>query len=84
MMRSKLFAFAALALSVAVTTSLVPAHAQDDQRARGDKACNGDAKKLCSKFFGQGDMVILQCFQTNKTRLSASCKKFLTEVGQLN
>ena len=84
MMHSKLFAFAALAFSVTVATSIVPAHAQDDQRARGDKACNSDAKKLCSKFFGQGDMVILQCFQDNRTRLSSPCKKFLTEVGQLH
>jgi hypothetical protein len=64
--------------------SIAPGHAQDDVRARGDKACNGDAKKLCSKFFGQGDMVVLQCFQQNKKRLSSSCHKFLVEVGQLN
>jgi hypothetical protein len=84
MMRSKLFCFAALAFSVTIAASIAPANAQDDMRARGDKACNGDAKKLCSKFFGQGDMVILQCFQEHKTRLSSSCRKFLTEVGQLN
>jgi len=83
-MRSKLFAFAALAFAATIATSIVPAQAQDDARARGDKACNGDAKKLCSKFFGQGDMVILQCFQDNKTRLSSPCRKFLTEVGQLH
>jgi hypothetical protein len=60
------------------------AHAQDDMRARGDRACNGDAKRLCSKFFGQGDMMMLQCFQEHKARLSRSCFKFLTEVGQLH
>ena len=83
-MRSKLFAFAALAFAVTIAASIAPAHAQDDARARGDKACNSDAKKLCSKFFGQGDMVILQCFQDNRTRLSGPCRKFLTEVGQLH
>jgi hypothetical protein len=82
-MRSAFFASAALALSIALG-GLAPAHAQDDMRARGDKACNGDAKRLCSKFFGQGDMVMLQCFQEQKKRLSKSCHKFLTEVGQLH
>ncbi len=32
----------------------------------------------------EGDMVVLSCFQQNKNKLSASCRKFLTEVGQLN
>lgn len=75
--------FTALAFSV-LAASVLPAHAQDDMRARGDRACNSDAKKLCSKFFGQGDMVMLQCFQEHKARLSTPCRKFLTEVGQLN
>jgi hypothetical protein len=38
---------------------------------------------MCSKHFGQGDMAVLGCLQQNKTRLSGSCRKFLTEVGQL-
>ena len=74
---------AAFALSLALGAAM-PAQAQDDIRARGDKACNSDAKKLCSKFFGQGDMVMLQCFQEHKARLSRPCHKFLTEVGQLH
>lgn len=82
-MRFGIFVSAALALSVAIG-GLAPAHAQDDLRARGDKACNVDAKKLCSKFFGQGDMMMLQCFQEHKARLTKSCHKFLTEVGQLH
>ena len=82
-MRLGFFVSAALALSVALAGA-IPARAQDDVRARGDRACNGDAKRLCSKFFGQGDMVILQCFQEHKTRLSTPCRKFLTEVGQLH
>jgi len=69
----------------------VPAHAQQQQqqqyqdpmRAKGDRACSGDARKICSKFFGQGDMAMLSCFQQNATRLSPSCRSFLVEVGQL-
>ena len=87
-MRSRCFASAVLAsavLAFSLVAGALPASAQqDDMRARGDRACNGDAKKLCSKFFGQGDMVMLQCFQEHKVRLSRSCHKFLTEVGQLH
>jgi hypothetical protein len=85
--RSKFFVSTALstALALAVLVGGVPAaRAQDDLRAKGDRACNGDAKRLCSKFFGQGDMVVLQCFQNHKTRLSTPCRKFLIEVGQLH
>jgi hypothetical protein len=76
---------AAIAIVASAAIVSIPAYAQqqDPMRAKGDKACNGDAKKLCSKFFGQGDMMMLSCFQQNATRLSGSCRKFLVEVGQL-
>lgn len=71
----------AVASAAAVST---PAKAQDDIRKRGDIACKSSSNHLCSKFFGQGDMAILACLQQNKVRLAASCRKFLTEIGQLN
>ena len=77
---------ATLALIVA-TASVVPAAAQQNQdelRRRGDIACNASSNKLCSKFFGSGDMAILACLQQNKEKLAVSCRKFLTEIGQLN
>jgi hypothetical protein len=76
---------AAIALSVGtMLISLSPSQAQDDMRKRGDRACKTSSNKLCSKFFGQGDMMILSCLQQNKVRLTGSCRKFLTEIGQLN
>ena len=76
---------ATLALIV-MTGSVVPASAQqqDELRRRGDIACKASSNKLCSKFFGQGDMAILACLQQNKVKLAPSCRKFLTEIGQLN
>jgi hypothetical protein len=76
---------ATLALIVTVGT-LAPASAQqqDELRRRGDIACKASSNKLCSKFFGQGDMAILACLQQNKVKLAPSCRKFLTEIGQLN
>ena len=84
-MRSSMLS-ATLALIV-VTGSLAPASAQqqqDELRRRGDIACKASSNKLCSRFFGQGDMAILACLQQNKNKLAASCRKFLTEIGQLN
>ena len=79
--RTCLFATLALSLTVIAASS---ASAQDDVRKRGDKACGGDSRKMCKQFFGQGDMAVLSCLQENKTRLSGNCRKFLTEIGQLN
>ena len=72
---------AALVMSIAMLAS--SAHAQDDVRKRGDRACGGDSRRMCTKFFQGGDMAILGCLQQNKVRLSGSCRKFLTEIGQL-
>jgi hypothetical protein len=74
--------FAAVAFSF-VMVAATAASAQDDIRARGDRACGGDSRRMCSKFFGQGDMVVLGCLQRNKVKLSGVCRKFLVGIGQL-
>ena len=74
----------AISLSVAATTVVSTlAIAQEDMRAKGARLCNGDARRLCKEVLGQGDMVVLSCFQENRTRLSSGCRKFLQEAGQL-
>jgi hypothetical protein len=83
--RSRTQFVAAIALSIGtMLLSLSPSQAQDDMRKRGDRACKTSSNRLCSKFFGQGDMMILSCLQQNKARLTGSCRKFLTEIGQLH
>jgi hypothetical protein len=72
-----------LTLATIASAALTPALAQDDIRKRGDKACGHDSRRMCSKFFGD-DMQVLACLQTNKVRLAGSCRKFLTDIGQLN
>ncbi len=77
-MRLTLLASVTLALCVGIGS----ASAQDDVRKRGDKACGGDSRKMCSKFFGD-DFAVLGCLQQNKTRLSGNCRKFLVGINQL-
>jgi len=71
---------AALSITLIAATA---ASAQDDIRKRGDRACGGDSRRLCKKFFGQGDMAVLSCLQQSKARLGGSCRKFLVGIGQL-
>jgi hypothetical protein len=80
--RIRLFTAVALMSAFASAAVVSTAHAQDDVRKRGDKACGHDSRRMCSKFFGD-DMQVLACLQTNKVRLAGSCRKFLTDIGQL-
>lgn len=59
------------------------AFAQDHVRIQGDRACGRDATRLCKRVLDQGDFAILACFQQNQTKLTASCRKFLRDQGQL-
>ena len=74
----------AIVASLSVTTVPTPGHAQDEMRQKGNKACSGDARRLCRDVLAGGDMAVLACFQENKVKLSGSCRKFLADVGQLN
>ena len=80
MLATRIKLFTAIALTLGAFASA--ANAQDDVRKRGDKACGADSRRMCSKFFGD-DMGVLGCLQQNKLRLGGSCRKFLTEIGQL-
>jgi hypothetical protein len=72
-------------LILAFVLASVPAVglAQDDVRARGDRACGSDATRLCRKVIDQADSVVLACLQQNARRLGAPCRRFLQEQGQL-
>ena len=61
----------------------LPAGGGDPSRQKGEHACGVDARRLCRKMLDQGDMVVLDCLQTNQKKLSGSCRKFLHEQGQL-
>jgi hypothetical protein len=75
--------FRYLVLTATLVSVPAIAVAQGD-RERGDKACRGDVQRLCRSVLDQGDMAILACLQTNRSRLSGTCTKFLQQVGQLN
>ena len=69
-------------LAITLISIPVVATAQND-RERGDKACRGDVRRLCKAVIDQGDLAVLNCLQTNRTKLNGTCTRFLKEVGQL-
>ena len=83
MSRTRLKLLAAVTLlGISAAIASAPAYAQDDVRQRGDRACGGDSRKMCSQFFGN-DMAVLGCLQQNRPKLSGACTKFLVGIGQL-
>jgi hypothetical protein len=89
LLRARIRLAAAIVLSAGIlAVAMVPGHAQqkkqDDVRKRGQIACGGDVDKLCATLKGQSDPVVLQCLQQAKADLGDTCRKFLTEVGQLD
>jgi hypothetical protein len=63
----------ALPLPLPINTRGTP----DDQ-----KACQSDAKKLCRSVLTEGDFAVLQCFQSQRAKLSAPCRAVLAKYGQ--
>ena len=59
--RARMLASTLVLLTTAVVST--PSQAQDELREKGNRACSGDARRLCKNVLGQGDMVVLQCFQ---------------------
>ncbi|WP_245431267.1 hypothetical protein [Rhodoplanes roseus] len=45
------------------------------------KACQRDATTLCKPYLGD-DMAVLSCFQSQRQKLSTSCRKVLEKYGQ--
>jgi len=76
---------ASLALTVVLGLFATEALAQQPRRSGSQQeqdACARDVQRHCRKVIDQGDMVILQCLQQNRQRLTKGCQKVLTDHGQ--
>lgn len=69
---------------IAILMSVPAVAVAQDVREQGNKACRGDVQRHCKRVVDQGDMAILSCLQSNRSKLSSTCTKFLQGVGQLN
>lgn len=46
------------------------------------KACAHDVQKFCRAIMDQADLVVLNCLQQNRAKLTKACDKVLTDHGQ--
>jgi hypothetical protein len=68
-------AFAMLALAPVLTPAFTTAANAQDARDEEQRACSRDVSRHCRKLMNEGDMVIFQCLQQNRDKLSPSCRK---------
>lgn len=61
---------------------LLLASAAQAQSGRPDPGCGRDVSRFCRSVMDQGDSVVLGCLQKNRSRLSKTCAKVLTDNGQ--
>jgi len=78
----KSFLVAAL-LSLSVSGAAI---AQQQQQHSGtpeeQKACAHDVQKYCRPIMDQADLVVLNCLQQNRPKLTKACDKVLVDHGQ--
>jgi hypothetical protein len=46
------------------------------------KACARDVQKFCRSVMDQADLIVLNCLQQNRPKLTKSCDQVLTSHGQ--
>ncbi len=78
-MRKTFFVAALLSLSVA---TVAMAQQQHGGTAEEQKACAHDVQKFCRALMNESDLIILNCLQQNRPKLTKSCDKVLTDHGQ--
>ena len=67
---------------ISIASLLLLATAAQAQSGRPDPGCGRDVSRFCRAVMDQGDGVILSCLQKNRTKLSKTCAKVLTDHGQ--
>jgi hypothetical protein len=76
-MRKTLLVAALLSLSVSGA-----AFADHSGTAEEQKACAHDVQKFCRPVMDQPDLIVLNCLQQNREKLTKACDKVLVDHGQ--
>ena len=76
----KTFLVAAL-LSLSVSGGAI-AQQQHSGTPEEQKACAHDVQKFCRAVMNDGDIVVLNCLQQNRAKLTKACDQVLTDHGQ--
>ena len=74
--------FVAALLSLSVTAGAVAQQQQHGGTPEEQKACAHDVQKYCRTVMNDSDLVVLNCLQQNRPKLTKACDKVLTDHGQ--
>ena len=66
-------------LSFSVSGAAVADHSGT---AEEQKACAHDVQKFCRPVMDQPDLIVLNCLQQNREKLTKACDKVLVDHGQ--
>jgi hypothetical protein len=76
----KTFLVAAL-LSLSVSGGAI-AQQQRSGTPEEQKACAHDVQKFCRTLMDEADLIVLNCLQQNRAKLTKACDQVLTNHGQ--
>ncbi len=82
----KLFLIATL-LSLSVPAAALAQQKQHSQQERSgtpeeQKACAHDVQKYCRPLMDEPDLIVLNCLQQNRPKLTKACGQVLADHGQ--
>jgi hypothetical protein len=77
----KSFLVAAL-LSLSVSAAAMAQQPQHGGTPEEQKACAHDVQKFCRTLMNESDLIVLNCLQQNRTKLTKACDQVLTTHGQ--
>jgi hypothetical protein len=67
------------ALTLFLSGAAMAQHSGTEQEQR---ACAGNVQRYCRPILDQGDFAVLACLQQHREKLTAPCRKVLTDHGQ--
>jgi len=79
------FVLVAALLSLSVPTAALAEQTPQQQRSGSpeeQKACAHDVQKFCRPLMDQSDLIVLNCLQQNRPKLTQACNLVLVNHGQ--
>jgi hypothetical protein len=74
--------FVAALLSLSVSAGAMAQQQQHGGTPDEQKACAHDVQKYCRSVMNDADLVVLNCLQQNREKLTKACDKVLKDHGQ--
>jgi hypothetical protein len=74
--------FVAALLSLSVSGGAIAQQQQRSGTPEEQKACAHDVQKFCRAVMDDADLIVLNCLQQNRAKLTKACDQVLTNHGQ--